>query len=60
MIVGTWYAAPLFLRPCDLLPHAKVANTFHPAAIAATRNKRKTESIDLEEIHWQGAIFSDL
>ena len=29
-----------------------LANTFHPAALAAIRTKRQTESVDLEEILW--------
>ena len=29
-----------------------LANTFHPAALAAIRTKRPTESVDLEEILW--------
>ena len=29
-----------------------LANTFHPAAIAATRIKKRTDNIDLEEVLW--------
>lgn len=54
--IGLWWpqidAYAVFYRQRTAYWFDALANTFHPAAIAAIRIKKRTDNIDLEEVLW--------